>query len=135
MNRRTNSIRKLDATLAALEQLILNATDSEIRGPLRSAPLEAEEVRAMVSRAFDQQKEGSRASHRNGGEDGAKRQPKHAETLATRIARLRSLANVRPELAPRLNMVFGANRTPSEREVNDLTEELIRLGILKRPRS
>ncbi len=109
-------IAKWNSVVTALEGLILAAPDSDLTQD-RVVLAEARDVRKLID-------------------------PKTKETrskaltvradLAGRLALLRELAMTRPELKPRLGLVFGAKGKASADKVNDLIEELIRSGILKK---
>lgn len=121
-------ISKLDAVLTALEELVLAAPNSELIED-RAALVEAQDVRKLINRKIK--------IRRSVGAKNPQTKPKPLTVLpdlAGRLAVLRELALTRPELKPRLGLVFGAKGRASADKVNDLVDELIRAGILKKER-
>jgi hypothetical protein len=50
----------------------------------------------------------------------------------SRIAFFRDLMATRPELSPRLGTVFGAGRAPTSDELDKITDDLIKLGLISK---
>ena len=117
---------RVSEVLAGLEEVILRAGEAEVLADLGSAD-DAGEVRAMVALQLAQQRLNespagrARASTRKRGDSPARR-------AATDIALLKSLVASRPDLSRRLSAVFGSSRTPDENQMDELVDELIRLG-------
>lgn len=119
-------ISKWNSVVTALEDLILAAPDSDLAKD-RVALAEARDVRELID---PKSKVRPRVKAKN-----REARPKALTVradLAGRLALLRELAMTRPELKPRLGLVFGAKGRASADKVNDLIDELIRSGILKK---
>jgi hypothetical protein len=122
MAHRQIKLATLDFALSALERNLLSATEHEMRDAQRSRRHALES--RQVSEVIDAVLHGKEVKHSQPGS--VKKMD-----LASRIEALRELVRTRPSASPRLSMVFGAGRTPSEQEVEDVTRELTRLGVLK----
>lgn len=109
-------ITKWNSVVTALEDLILVAPDSDLTQD-RVALAEAQDVRKLIEPKAKQTR--------------SKVLTVRAD-LAGQLALLRELAKTRPELKPRLGLVFGTKGKASAGKVNELIEELIRSGILKK---
>ena len=122
MTQLQGKLRALDTALSALEHHVVSANQLEMRDVQRgrSLALESKEVRDILNAARAQRQFKAAVSSARAATD-----------LSSRISALRSLARANPAASPRLSMVFGKGHTPSEQEVDDITRELTRLGILK----
>lgn len=122
MTQRQGKLAALDIALSALEGNLLSATEHEMREAQRSRgrALESKQVRDVIDAVVRRR-------------DVEHSQPGTATKvdLASRIEALRDLVRARPSVSSRLSMVFGAGRTPSEQEVDDITRELTHQGVLK----
>jgi hypothetical protein len=113
---------KLDNVLSGLERMLLSGPKGELRG--RSN--ERSDIRQMIQELLDREEKRDSVE--------AKKTSKPVELPAGRLRRLaflRDLIASRPDLSPRIAAVFGRSRKPTETEVDELTKELVRLGILK----
>lgn len=120
---RKGSNDKLENLLSGLERSFLSAPDSEFRGARSAAG-----VRSLIAQIASTDTK-SRATAE--GRRSARRAVLPAER-SRRLSFLKQLLSSRPELSPRMAAVFGSGRRPSDKEMDVLTNELVRLGVLKR---
>jgi len=135
MNQRTSMVARLDNVLTALEELILSGNRQATflnREERERAVFEIKsllDVRIRKHSGLDLRRldalAGAPSRHR-------KSVPSVPRDLAARVRLLRNLLGARPELSPRISAVFGGGRNPSRRQVDELTRELVRLGVLKK---
>ncbi len=132
MGKRQSDVTKLDRAITALEQLIFAASDREI---LAEGAAEANYVRGIIDKGI------AKCDTSTARSDAPKKcmQPKskkhRSQVLGdwqAKIIFFRNLMAMRPDLSPRLGAVFGAGRTPTSEELDDLTDELISLGLLSK---
>lgn len=133
MIHRRNSVDLLDNTLSALEHLILSAPDAEVLSFSSAGPRATCDITALIARKLANhevpppQASTTTAPHARAK---GKRPVVPSRERATNVELLRRLAAMRPELSPQLSAVFSAGKVPSSKELDVLTEELVRLGIL-----
>ena len=135
MSRRNEMTVRLDKTLSALEHLFLEASDKEILEIDRGGKVAVSDVRTLVAHQVAKHKQSLKwEAKTNTKRDvgvGVKDAPRVPIDVAGRLNMLRKLIANRTDLTPRLSSVFSGGRKPSDDEVNDLLEELIRNGIIK----
>lgn len=135
MSRRNEMTDRLDKTLSALEHLFLDATDTEIVAMGRGGKVAVSDIRALVAQQVAKHKQSlmreAKSDRKRIVGVGVKDTSKVPIDVAGRLNLLSRLIATRSDLAPRLSSVFSGGRKPSDDEVNDLLEELIRHGILK----
>ncbi len=132
MGKRHSDVNRLDQTITALEQLILAASDREI---LAEGSTEAHDVRRIFDKGFakcDTPTMRSGASEHRMRPDSKKRRSQTRDDWQAKIAFFRNLMATRPDLSPRLGTVFGAGGTPTREELDELTDELISLGLISK---
>lgn len=132
MTGRPIEVELLDSTISALEQLILSAPDDEILSQNRRGSRAIDDVRTLIERCLanrDALAQPARSAPERSQARG-RRASRASKDWASRLAFLQRLAAARPDLSPRIRAVFGSGRTPTSKELDDLTEELIRLGVL-----
>lgn len=129
MTHRPNNVDRLERTISALEQLFLTSSDREI---VSEGTSEARYVKAIIAKSVarcDTSTNSGVSDLRS--QSKPKRRPSQAVSdWQSRIAFFRDLIATRPDLPPRLGAVFGAGRTPTNEELNKLTDELIQLGLI-----
>ncbi len=126
MGKRQSDIGRLDRVNTGLEDLILAASDREI---LAEGASEAQYVRAIIAKGISK----CDTSATSNAIVRPKSKKHRTETLVdwqTKVAFFRNLMATRPDLSPRLGAVFGAGRTPTSKELEDLADELINRGLL-----
>lgn len=132
MSRRPSEVELLDSTVSALEQLILSASDDEIVSQDPRGNRAIDDVRTLIKRCLADRdalsQPASSAPERARAK--SRRVSQASKDRANRLAFLQRLAAARPELSPRVRAVFSSGRTPTTKELDDLTEELTRLGLL-----
>ena len=137
MIHRRNSVELLDNMLSALEHLILSAPDAEVLAFDSAGTGATDDIKALIAGQLTNQKvpppQALTATPRARAR--GKRPVAPPRRRATHIELLRQLAATRPELSPRLSAVFSAGKVPSSKDVDALTEELVRLGILPADKS
>lgn len=132
MGKRHSDVTRLDQAIAALEQLILAASDREI---LAEGATEAHDVRRIIDKGFakcDMSTIRSGASVHRVRPDSKKRRSQMLVDWQDKIDFFRNLMATRPDLSPRLGSVFGAGRTPTREELDELTDELISLRLISK---
>lgn len=112
MTPRRNIDKAIDSIISGLEEEILHASDDEILEDTGDARHAAAEVRTLI----DQQIRARSHGVPNG--------------LTARRSLLAEILRARPSLAPAMSATFSDGRNPSEDEVNDLIETLLRIGVL-----
>jgi hypothetical protein len=110
---RRPNFRQIDRLLSAFEEDILNASDEEIVGDIVESDETVKRVRALIAR---QTRIHARVIPRE-------------PTARRRL--LAELLRVEPSLAPSMSATFSGGRTPSDDEVDELIEALLRRGVLK----
>ena len=123
---------KLDRTLSAIEQIYLGALDKDVIADDIAATTAVVEMK----RLFATQLKNFEQSTMSALKSAVTRATKKPSTIlskgefAARLNILKRIIASRRDLSPRLSSVFGSGREPSEVELSELTEELVRLGIL-----
>lgn len=135
MSRHNEMTVRLDKTLSALEHLFLDATDTEIIAMGRGGKVTTSEVRALIAQQVANHKQSLKLEANTDRKrivgEGVKDASKVPFDVASRLNLLKRLLATHTDLSPRLSSVFSGGRKPSDDEINDLLEELIRHGILK----
>ena len=135
MSRHNEMTDRLDKTLTVLEHLFLDADDKEILEMSPEWKTLATDVRSLIAQQVDMNKQSLERDTNTKSKQIAGGSVKDASRtpidVAGRLNLLRSLIATRSDLSPRLSSVFSAGRKPSEDEVNEFMEELIRLGMIK----
>jgi hypothetical protein len=135
MSRHNEMTDRLDKTLTVLEDIFLEADDKEILEMSPEWKTLAADVRSLIAQQVDMNKQSLERDTNTKSKQNAGGSVKDASRtpidVAGRLNLLRSLIATRSDLSPRLSSVFSAGRKPSEDEVNELMEELIRLGMIK----
>lgn len=135
MSRRNEMTVRLDKTLSVLENLFLDATDKEILAMDRGGKIVVSDVRTLVAHQVAKHKQSLKREAKTARKRiigvGVKAASRVPIDVAGRMNLLRRLIATRTDLTPRLSSVFSGGREPSEDEVNELLEELIRLGMIK----
>lgn len=103
----------LDRVLSALEKEILRASDEEILQETKGAKQQAQRVRALVSHQIS-----------------LRSQPVPQEPRARRHL-VAELIRARPSLAPALSATFSGRNAPSDKEVDELIQKLLKRGVLR----
>lgn len=132
MIHRPSNIELLDSTLSALERLILETPDDEVLSWIAEKNHGVADIRALIeqhlgdSKIFPSKRSVvARRSNSN------KKQPTSVtRNRNARLAFLRRLLASRPDLSPQLRAAFTAGKVPSNKELDDVMVELIRLGVL-----
>lgn len=134
MSHRKVMIDKLDRVLIALENSILSISNKELLLAENNRAPSVAEVRALVDHQLRIRNISSIRPIAHS-KKSASRQTRNVPTvprdLIARVALLRTLLAAQPELSPRMRSVFGGRKKPSDREVDELTKEFVRLGVLK----
>lgn len=117
----SRELQQLDNLLNALETILLGCSDKALLSSGSDSSQEAEEVRAIVKNALARHASKYRK---------ARKPITVPPDMTGRLRVLRQLMD-RPELGTRIGSVLSANAL-SDRDVNDLTDELVRLGVLRR---
>ena len=137
MIHRRNSVELLDNTLSALEHLILSAPNAEVLSFASARTGATGDIKALIARQLANHEvplpKALAAAPRARAK--GKRPVAPCRERATHIDLLRQLAAMRPELSPRLSAVFSAGKVLSSKDLDALTEELVRLGILSAGKS
>jgi hypothetical protein len=122
-------VSQLDQVISAVEHLILTASDEEV---LAEHASDAKNVKVIVSAGI-----ASGASRLQIGtleqQTPKKSKKRNSQSLSDwqiKIAFFRKLMTARPDLSPHLGAVFGTGRTPTSAELDELTNELVRLGLI-----
>lgn len=134
MSRYNDMSLRLENMISALEKMILEAKDEEILTKGQGEEHAVSDARTLVEKQLLKYKQSLKPVVKN-----VKRivradvmnAPRVPRDVAGRLQLLRKLLTTRPDLTPRLSSAFSAGRNPSDQEVNKLTEELIRMGVLK----
>jgi hypothetical protein len=127
--------KRLESTLDAIEKMIVDASDAEILESSSDPIGESNQVRTLfaneVKKANELKKIVSASaisvSRTTPGFGLSNRVP---NKFNDRLVYLKNLVRTQPNISPRMVSVFSSNRNPSEREVDELIAELIRLGII-----
>jgi hypothetical protein len=137
MNFERSNLRALDLTLSALEAEIMAAPDAELLTLDQSSPHAAAEVGALIAKYLAKRTD-SLVSEvpkvRSEEQPGGWAIDSSREALR-RLEVLRQLLVMRPDVPAPLRAAFSADRTPSPGELDRLTEELHRIGILPKGES
>ncbi len=135
MNRHTERTDRLDNMLSAIEKLYLEAGNNEILDVVSGENSAVSEVRALIDQQVAKHKQSLKPLVKVGGKKlvgadviGSSRIP---SDIAGRLKLLRRLVATRSDVPPRMISVFSGEREPSDDEVNELMNDLIRLGIIK----
>lgn len=132
MGKQKSNMMKLDRVISALERLILAAPDEEI---LAEDATETHYVKEIIDKGiamYHTSATRSGASEEDMRPRSKKRHPQMPSDWQAKIAFFRNLVTTHPDLSPRLGAVFGGGRTPTTKELDDLTNELARLGLIAR---
>jgi hypothetical protein len=113
MTHKRVTYRTIDRVLSAIEKDILCAGDDEIVQESKGAEQHVRRVRALIERQIQVR---TRT---------VPRQP------AARRRLLAELLRARPTLAPTLGATFSTRKIPSDDEVDEIFETLLRHGVLK----
>ena len=134
MTQKPGLSERFERVLAELEDLILDAPDNEI-APLESrASSFSADIGGIVGHHLR-----SIGAEGHAGRDiktfrlsSGKQIQGDAESEAARLMLLRRLVTARPKLPTHLSAVFEGREIPTSRQLNELTEELRRLGLLSK---
>ncbi len=132
MGRPQSDITRLDLTITALEHLVLAASDREI---LADGATDAHYIRGIIDKGIakcDASPTQSRYSEQNKRSKSKKSRSELLGDWQAKSAFFRDLMATRPDLSPRFGAVFGAGRTPTSEELDELTDELIGLGLISK---
>jgi hypothetical protein len=113
--------------VAALEKILLESSDAALLSSAPSSDHEVTEVRHLVDEALKRHGISELVSR---GRQKTSRPVRVPSDLRGRIRVLQRLMQ-RSDLAPRISSVLSGAGVPSDKEVNELTDELTRLGVLK----
>jgi hypothetical protein len=116
MNSPKSAVRRLDLLLAGLEEIILTSTDK-----YSYIDLQPKKVRA-----------GNPIGRSKAVTVASAKAPYVPRELAARIRLLKAISMARPEISPAVRSVFGGKKKPSTTEIDKLTDELVRMGLLRR---
>lgn len=116
MTRKSISRSAVERVLETVERSIMQASDAELLQEHSDAREQAQQVRALIARQIELR---ARAVPR--------------EPVARRRL-LADLLQVRPTLAPTMSATFAGGRTPTDDEVDELIEALLRRGVLSSKR-
>lgn len=105
--------RTIDRVLSAIEEDMLCASDDEILRETKGGEQHARRVRGLIERQIQVRT------------DAVPREP------AARRRLLAELLRARPALAPTLSATFSSRKTPSDDEVDETIETLLKHGVLK----
>lgn len=125
-----SAVRKLDRVLSALENSLLSASDEDIVSSARDSSAVAE-ARAIIRPHLKDVGLESTSEVKHQPKKKVKSVPSGPRELASRLKLLQTLLRSRPELSPTISAVFSGGRKPSKRLVDQVTKELVRLGVLK----
>lgn len=112
MKRKNTIVDRLDLLLTAMEDDILATDDRELLASDDASQVSIEETRSLVHRALQAATRRVPADFRG------------------RLEFIRSLLRSQPDLPVALSASFTFGQTPSEAEVNELIEDLVRSGIV-----
>lgn len=130
MGKRQSDITKLDLTIAALEHLILATPEEEV---LAHGSQDVHHTREIIDNSINECgtliAQSLNSKQRNLSRPKKNRSQMLGEWQA-KVAFFRNLMATRPDLSPRLSAAFGAGRTPSNDELDDVTNELINQGLI-----
>jgi hypothetical protein len=132
MNKQQSDVNRLDRVIDALEQLVFSASDREI---LAEGKTEVHYVRELIDKSIAKCDTSTTRSGTSEQRTRPKSKKRHSQKLGdwqAKVTFFRNLMTTRPDLSPRLGAVFGAGRTPTSEELNDLTDELIGLGLISK---
>ena len=125
---------RLDSLLSGLEKIVLESRGEEIL-VTEKVPSVAADVRALIEQQIHRHGESMNSTAKESRKRVGKIDVKPALTvprdIAGRLKLLRKLLTTRPDLPMRVSSAFSGGRKLSNREVNELTEELLRLGMLR----
>lgn len=131
MKRSQSHIERLDNVLSGIENLVLAATDDELLRESMDADA-TDDVKAVVAEQLIRHRVVATAAARRSTAS-RKRAPRGTKEWSQRLAYVQSLLASRPDLSPRLGAVFGTGKTPTSEEVNEVVDELIKLGLMPVP--
>ena len=130
MSRNNSYANKLENTISGLEMTIMNSKDDAILAASGEDDLSA--VRSVIDKqlskygyASGRQKKLKQTISAN-----RKNTPRAPIDVLERLKLIRLVLSARPDAPSRLSSAFSGGRKPSDNEINELTDELIRLGML-----
>nr|WP_276978024.1 hypothetical protein [Ferrimicrobium acidiphilum] len=130
MGKRQSDVTRLDRAITTLEHLILAASDREI---LAKCATEAHDIRRIIDKSIakcDMSTARGGAAERRFRPKAKKRHSQMLGDWQAKVAFFRNLIATRPDLSPRLRSVFSTGQMPTSEELDDLTDELISLGLI-----
>lgn len=132
MPRKISQDQLLSNTISALEQLLLSATDQEILSDVSDITAATNDIRILISKklAHENKTVPSCIAEPRKLRTKKRQVPRHSKTVPDQLALLSQLAVNRPELSFRLRAVFDSGKAPTDKQVDELTKELIELGLL-----
>jgi hypothetical protein len=122
MPRRPHSIDRLDGLLAGVERTIVDCPDEELLAEAPHRALSVADVDAIIDRSLTSYSASSRRRRKTGAS---------AQGSSMHMEYLRRIVATRTDLPPRLAAVFGSDRRPSQRELDDLVAALVRVGAIE----
>jgi len=129
MNRHVLAYEKLSKLLFALEDEILRISEAEAVTTLTAGHDDVDDVTRLISAQLFKHRGNSAVSDAQTSPKVRSRRSAAARSEA-RVALLRRLLMVRPELSPQLHAALSAGRTPRAQDVERLIAELVRKGVL-----
>lgn len=125
----SSPIKKLDIVLSGLEEVLLSGNDQETVDSERDGRTIVE-LRSLLSRQMRRVNSLTQQDKPQSESQRTKKLAKVPRDIERRIRLFKTLLRSRPDLSPTLGAVLSGGKKPTKREIEAITNKLVRMGLL-----